>query len=308
MQTPDKGSGAQRVAMSLNLQSRVFRAPQVQYLNQHGLTPLTVNCVGLPSTGFQSSGCPANLFWRRLNYCRQYYHDNACDTLDSHEGLGSVEQTSFTLPDRRHHLLPRSSKSKVAVVQLTRLVLMELFSFSNMYLPSTAFYVSTEAHIIHCSTIRLTVLLVVILGGSGQHIDTLSDEQLGIFYQLSFAAQFSYALAIGLVKLSITWTLKRIFDVPSVKIASFVIMGCSIAWMLQTIGVAIFLCQPTSLYWNPDVKGNCGNSTVAFTSVSVVDILVDGMILVLPMRPLSKLQVSKAHKIALFTIFGSVVM
>lgn len=115
-------------------------------------------------------------------------------------------------------------------------------------------------------------------------------------------------MVIGLVKLSITWNMKRIFSVPGFRIAAYVVMACSGAWMLQTMLVPIFLCAPISYQWDPTVDGACGSSVVAFTSVSVMDIITDALVLLLPLRPLARLQIQRAYKIALLVVFGSVVM
>lgn len=149
---------------------------------------------------------------------------------------------------------------------------------------------------------------MAVLGGAGHHLATLSNEQFEVFAKLTFSSQFFYALVVGLVKLSITWNLKSIFDIPGFRITSYIVMGCSVAWTLQTMGVPVFLCRPISQNWDSSQTGSCGNSTVAFTSVSVVDIITDILILILPLRPLSKLKMATGYKLAIGAIFSSVIL
>lgn len=146
------------------------------------------------------------------------------------------------------------------------------------------------------------------IGGTGHHLAQISPAQYTLFSKLTFSSQFFYAMVVGLVKLSMTWNMKRIFSVPGFQIAAYVVMACSVAWMLQTMLVPVFLCAPISYQWDPTVDGTCGNSMIAYTSVSVVDIITDALVLLLPLKPLARLQIQRAYKVALVAVFGSVVM
>ncbi|KAJ2985994.1 hypothetical protein NUW58_g5243 [Xylaria curta] len=74
-------------------------------------------------------------------------------------------------------------------------------------------------------------------------------------------------------------------------------------WILQTIFIGAFICQPIELNWDPGVRGSCGNENAAFVSVAAVDILTDLYLLLLPLKPLLSLQIDRTQKIALATIF-----
>lgn len=151
-------------------------------------------------------------------------------------------------------------------------------------------------------------MTVAVIGGSGHHLKEMSPAQYGLFAKLTFSSQFFYAMVVGLVKVSITWNMKRIFSVPGFQIAAYVVIACSIAWALQTMLVPIFLCAPISYNWDASVDGKCGDSMLAYTSVSVVDIVTDALVLLLPIKPLARLHIQKAYKIALLAVFGSVIM
>lgn len=111
-----------------------------------------------------------------------------------------------------------------------------------------------------------------------------------------------------MVKLSITWNMKRIFSIRSFRFAAYFVMATSVAWMLQTMLVPIFLCTPISFNWDPTVTGSCGNSQIAYTSVSILDIVTDLLVLILPLKPLAKLHIQRPYKLALLAVFGSVIM
>lgn len=141
--------------------------------------------------------------------------------------------------------------------------------------------------------------------GMGHHLKSLRADHIVRYSKLTFSAQVLYALSLGCVKISIVWMLKKLFPTTGFQRAAWIIMALSIAWMLQTILIGIFLCQPTSLNWDPDTRGHCGNQTMAYSSVSILDFITDALIMVLPIRLILHLQIKKVHKIALICIFGA---
>lgn len=58
---------------------------------------------------------------------------------------------------------------------------------------------------------------VATTAGAGQPIATLTEHDIQLFSKLTFAAQLVYALALGFSKMSIVWTLRRVFDVASFR-------------------------------------------------------------------------------------------
>jgi hypothetical protein len=108
-----------------------------------------------------------------------------------------------------------------------------------------------------------------------------------------------------LVKLSIIFMLKRIFITSNFRIASYAVMAVAMAWMAMPILVALVVCRPLEYNWNRKVPGGqCGNKTLAYALVGVVDLVSDLLILALPMRMVYRLRIARAHKIALAGIFG----
>lgn len=150
---------------------------------------------------------------------------------------------------------------------------------------------------------------MAVVGSAGHHVATMTLDQYVVFAKLTFAAQFFYAAVVGLVKLSMTWNMKRIFSVPGFHVAAYAVMACSVAWVLQTMLVPLLICTPISYQWDPaNATVKCGNAMLAYTFISVADIVTDFMVLVLPLRPLAKLQIQRPYKIALLAVFGSVLM
>jgi hypothetical protein len=124
--------------------------------------------------------------------------------------------------------------------------------------------------------------------------------------KLLIANQVTYAIALGLVKTSILLSLKRIFHVFSRfrTIANCAIAFC-ICWVLQTILIAFLICRPLSYNWDQVRKsGSCGDLTVAYTSIGVVDVLTDIVIFVLPIPLIHRLNMRRSSKWATISIFS----
>lgn len=125
------------------------------------------------------------------------------------------------------------------------------------------------------------------------------------YSKLSLFAQIIYGPIIGLVKLRIIWMLQRIFCTPKFRLAAYGIMAIAAAWIAMPILVAILVCRPVAYNWDKSVPGgHCGNKALTYACVSVVDLISDALIVVLPMRAVFNLQVRTAHKIALAGIFA----
>ena len=67
---------------------------------------------------------------------------------------------------------------------------------------------------------------------------------------------------------------------------------------------SVFICQPFSLYWNPNQPGHCGNLHAFWIFTGVYNILTDLSILILPMPYLYSLRVALFRKIILMATFG----
>lgn len=99
--------------------------------------------------------------------------------------------------------------------------------------------------------LSLMCVEVAFLGGAGLHVTQLELNQLDRFSRFVFAAQVLYAVFLGLIKLSIARCLQRIFFIRNFRIAAYVVMGFSVVWTLQAILIAVLICQPVYLNWDP---------------------------------------------------------
>lgn len=116
-----------------------------------------------------------------------------------------------------------------------------------------------------------------------------------------------YSASLLFIKISIICMVRRVFGAggKAIHIASFITMGVVIVWAFYTILIAFFLCLPVQVSWGAATPTSCGNQTVAISAVAVIDIISELMMVALPLSMLRGLQIPKAHKVGLYTVFGA---
>lgn len=72
----------------------------------------------------------------------------------------------------------------------------------------------------------------------------------------------------------------------------------------MTILIGFLICRPVAKNWDPTAQGVCGNRIAGYTAVSIVNVLVDCLMLILPLPMILRLQVKSGYKWALLGIFG----
>lgn len=86
--------------------------------------------------------------------------------------------------------------------------------------------------------------------------------------------------------------------------AAYIALGFSVAWTLVVILNSLLICKPISMFWGEITPGGyCGNQNAAFAAVGLMDVIVDFAILIIPLRPIFKLQMPLANRTALALVF-----
>ncbi|KAF9878213.1 integral membrane protein [Colletotrichum karsti] len=152
-------------------------------------------------------------------------------------------------------------------------------------------------------------ILGVVIGGAGHDVAVLDpDLHISHFVKIFLSAQVMYASALLAIKLSIIVLMQRIFSRSSswFQYTSWVAIFLSCAWALYTALLGFVICKPVQSAWDIHVpKTGCGDYTISFSAVAVFDIITDVVIVVLPIKVVSGLQMARAHKIATSVVFGA---
>jgi hypothetical protein len=142
--------------------------------------------------------------------------------------------------------------------------------------------------------------------------------------QYFFAAQILYKVATCLTKLSIGAMYLRIFPGARFKLAVYIVMGVTILYTLVAVFLTIFSCNPIDKAWNKNEPGTCldsrsiwyctsghpsspthdGLAADSSAATSVMIILTDIFIIVLPINEIRRLQLPLVKKVLLAALFS----
>ncbi len=117
--------------------------------------------------------------------------------------------------------------------------------------------------------------------------------------------QATYQISIFCLKTSILLLYMRIFTTSrTLRYTSWVII--LITFLFYSIGffMAIFSCRPRRKIWYPMTEGTCIEWAPGQLVNSVINIVTDVLILVLPMREVWRLQMPRKQKVGLIAIFA----
>jgi hypothetical protein len=96
---------------------------------------------------------------------------------------------------------------------------------------------------------------------------------------------------------------KRLFPVKPIDIAVKIVSMIIILWAACGILAGCFTCIPTEKLWNPMIPGGCMDLGKFYYGLQIPNIVTDAVILVMPMRTVWGLPISKAQKTGLSLIF-----
>ncbi|KAH7136725.1 hypothetical protein B0J13DRAFT_625367 [Dactylonectria estremocensis] len=164
----------------------------------------------------------------------------------------------------------------------------------------TLFYVSVAAYY----GMAVAFFLLLYFGGVGYHMDQLGKGHVARLTQSMLAVQGLYGLSMCTSKWSILWMLKRVFAVRMFWICTWIIIVVQAAWMIMTLLIGLLICRPIQKNWDPTADGTCGDQIAGYTAVSIINVIVDVAMCLLPIPVIWGLQVKKPYKMALFGIFG----
>lgn len=109
-------------------------------------------------------------------------------------------------------------------------------------------------------------------------------------------------------KLALLLQIKRIFAGPQRNFtywAVWVLITANFATYLALFIALIFACWPREAIWNPFVKGKCINTCATMIASSVINIISDFTILILPLLSIWSLQMPLTRKMGVAVIFAT---
>ncbi|KAJ4986553.1 integral membrane protein [Stagonosporopsis vannaccii] len=130
-------------------------------------------------------------------------------------------------------------------------------------------------------------------------------RRLSTMLKLIFAQSLLYQLAINLVKTAFTCQYLRVFShLRYPKYYCYVLLVSILGATTWGVFGIVFLCNPIKTYWDVKVDGKCMNAEHHFWSTSIVGIVIDWAIWVLPMPIVRQLNLPRRQKWGLWIVFG----
>ncbi|KAL8688304.1 MAG: hypothetical protein Q9218_005755 [Villophora microphyllina] len=122
--------------------------------------------------------------------------------------------------------------------------------------------------------------------------------------EIHFADVINTTVSGGLCKVSILEFYKRIFVTKPFKITCNTMIFLVSAWMIGTFFTTLFSTTPISSAFQPSLQQKDANFNIPTVLLSEfgIGIVLDFLILCLPLRPISKLQLSWSKKIKIYAI------
>ena len=117
------------------------------------------------------------------------------------------------------------------------------------------------------------------------------------------AYEIIYFATLAATKLSILTFYTRLFPTRSFKLAARIMTGVVTAWLIATILVSVFSCNPVRAFWTHEPGSTCIVSEQFYIANAVPNIITDAVILALPIHMVWQLHTSKWERVALTFIF-----
>ena len=124
--------------------------------------------------------------------------------------------------------------------------------------------------------------------------------------QLVVASTCLWAVASTLVKLSILHFYLTIFGLVDIfRYATYTVMSLVLTFGIGLILEAFLACRPFAKSWDPLLHGTCASFKTSLLADGIINIVIDLVIVLLPMRVVWRLQhISKQRKMALTAVFA----
>ncbi|CAO2647067.1 Nn.00g079890.m01.CDS01 [Neocucurbitaria sp. VM-36] len=223
--------------------------------------------------------------------------------MHSHSPSWFVLSSKATADIRHPALIP-------AVVFTALAVFMVMLRWYSRVVYSSPGSIGTEDYFLTAALLMSIGITCVVGGefsvdGSNLHRDQAEPSSLPTMLKLVFAQSILYHLSVNLVKASFTLQYLRLFSlIPSIVYSCYILLVIILGAAAWGIFGVVFLCAPVQSYWNVTVSGTCKNAENNFWSTSIIGIVLDCAIWVLPIPVVGGLRLPRRQKIGLLIVFG----
>ena len=119
-----------------------------------------------------------------------------------------------------------------------------------------------------------------------------------------YGAIVSYLACLAFFKLAVLWQYVRLFVRKTFQRVCYGVMILVAIYHTLSINLSLFKCKPIALFWDDNLHGSCLNSQALWFTNSAINVATDLTIFFLPIPVLMKLQLPKAKKFILISMFA----
>ncbi|KAK6222621.1 hypothetical protein LQW54_000801 [Pestalotiopsis sp. IQ-011] len=142
--------------------------------------------------------------------------------------------------------------------------------------------------------------------GGGENIWEVSKDQIEPFMKTAYATTIHYAPMALFCKLSLLLLIARVFGSVYKKtiMGIYVFMGLLVAYYCTALVIKVRPCYPVSAYWEGDMS-KCLDQTSVITADSIISVISDLAILLLPTPLTWSLNMPNKKKLRVLGVLGA---
>ncbi|KAH8651418.1 hypothetical protein BX600DRAFT_516987 [Xylariales sp. PMI_506] len=144
--------------------------------------------------------------------------------------------------------------------------------------------------------------------GLGMHFWDLQLENISPLYKYGYTGTILYAVALSIGKIAILLLYQRVFEVSTGSswyrwFIRIVLLAEILEGVIFTF-LSIFRCHPISSVWDMAPNAQCLNTSLIAVTAAGLGMLGDVVLIIFPIFPLRKLQVSVAKRVGVIMLFA----
>jgi hypothetical protein len=147
----------------------------------------------------------------------------------------------------------------------------------------------------------------VVDNGLGRDIWTLKAEQITNVLFYYYLGEIFYVVALGVSKISILFFYLRVFPSKGFRTLTYAVMALSVAYTIAFFFATTIQCWPISLawtQWDGLHAGKCNDIHLQGWIAAAINIVLDAMVMILPLRHLARLNMSVKKKFMVMSMFS----
>ncbi|EPS29322.1 hypothetical protein POX_f08366 [Penicillium oxalicum] len=159
-----------------------------------------------------------------------------------------------------------------------------------------------------CLLVTLSALSVVLAeAGLGRDIWTIPTKNITYILYIYFWDELIYLSILPLTKISILCFYLRIFPEPRFRVFTYIAIALNVGYLIAFVLISVFQCRPIAgawLHWDGEGNYQCNNINAQGWASAIINMVLDIMVMLLPLRQLYKLKLSWKKKAYVMCMFG----